>query len=137
MRRVSVGPMGHTDAGGAPVRYVRQVLLKYVLITVAAVLVLPAVGGVHWGQALWMALVATVVLYLVVDRLVLPGAGNSLAVVVDFVLAVGIFMTLPLLMPSPHMDIGGALTAAGAIALIEILYHQFLLQRGPIGPLKH
>ena len=117
-------------------RYARQLLFKYVLIGAVTVLVLPAVARIAWGQALWVAAVATVALYLVVDLVVLPFAGNALAVVVDFLLAFAMFLVAPFLAPGSAVGVGAALTTAGAVAIIEILFHQYLLQRDQAGALR-
>ncbi len=117
-------------------RYARQLLFKYVLIGAATVLVLPAVQRVGWGQALWLAAIATVALYLIGDVLILPFAGNALTVVVDFLVALGVFLAGPVLAPTTTVGVGGALTGAAAVAIIEILYHQYLLQRDASGTVR-
>lgn len=109
---------------------VGTVLVKYLVIAVLAAVILPAVGRVTWAQALVPAAVVAVVAYLVGDRLALPVMGNAGAVVVDFALAVALFWLAPAYVPGVRLGFGGALTAGGAVAVFEILYHQYLLQRG-------
>ena len=127
---------GEWGAGGRSMEYVRQLVFKYVLIGAATVLVLPAVHPVGWGQALWIAAVATVALYLIGDVIVLPFAGNALTVVVDFLLAFAVFLAGPFLAPTAQVGLEGALTGAAAVAIIEVLYHQYVLQRGPSGAVR-
>ncbi len=106
-----------------------ELALKFLLVGIVAELVLPQVGRVNWAQAMWVALVVTVVAYALGDRLALPAWGNAGAVLVDFVLALALFSTTPLLAPGSRLDLGGALVAAGALAIMEILYHQYLMRR--------
>lgn len=105
-------------------------VLKYVVIAFLAAVIMPAVGRVTWTQALVPAAVVAVVSYLIGDRLALRAMGNAGAVVVDFVLALVLFWLAPTYVPGVRLGFGGALTVAGAVAVAEILYHQYLLQRG-------
>ncbi|HVB11273.1 MAG TPA: DUF2512 family protein [Bacillota bacterium] len=109
---------------------VGTLVIKYVVIAALAALILPAVGRVTWTQALVPAAVVAVLTYLLGDRLALRALGNAGAVVVDFALALVLFWLAPVYVPGVRLGFGGALTAAGAVAVAEILYHQYLLERG-------
>lgn len=104
--------------------------VKLVMVAALAAVILPAVGRVTWTQALVPAAVVAVVAYLIGDRIALRRMGNAGAVVVDFVVAVGLFWLAPMYVPGVHLGFGGALTAGGAVAVAEILFHQYLLERG-------
>ena len=101
--------------------------LKYAIVAGLSLLILPAVGRVAWPQALWIALVVAAASHGLGDRLVLPAAGSAGAVVADFALGVALFWAAPFYAPHVRLPFGGALVAGGAVALAEILYHQFLL----------
>ncbi len=103
--------------------------VKYMVVAALSVLILPAVGRVGWAAALLPAAVVTVATYFG-DRLALPAMGNAGAVGVDFALALALFWLAPFYVPGVRLGFGGALTAAGAVATAEIVYHQYLLERG-------
>jgi hypothetical protein len=105
-------------------------VVKYIVIAVLSALILPATSGVTWPVALWIAAVVTVLAYILGDRLVLKAAGNAGAVVADFVLAVGLYWLARFYAPGAVMSFGAALVAGGAVAVAEILFHQFLLEKG-------
>ncbi len=106
------------------------ILVKFVIDTGLLMLILPAVGRVTWAQVLWLGAVVTVVAYVLGDRMVLPAMGNAGAVVADLVVGVGLLSLAPFLAPGARLGFGGALVAGGAVAVAEILYHQYLLERG-------
>lgn len=103
-------------------------LVKYVVVGALSALILPAVGRLHWSLALLPALEVTLATY-AVDRLALPGMGNADTVVLDFAVALALFWAVPLYLPGVRLAFGGALTAAGAVATAEIVYHQYLLRQ--------
>jgi hypothetical protein len=105
-------------------------VVKFLVIAVLLALILPATSRVHWSQALWIAVVVTAVTYVVGDRLVLRTAGNAATVLVDFGLAVLLVWFGPRYAPGAAIPFGAALVAGGAVAVGEILFHQFLLERG-------
>ena len=106
------------------------VVVKYLVIAVLSALILPATSGVHWPVALWIAAVVTGIGYVLGDRFVLRAAGNAGAVVADFVLAVGLYWLAPYYAPGAVVPFGAALVAGGAVGVAEILFHQFLLEKG-------
>lgn len=130
------GPGGGQTGAVGPGRWVgvRETLgtlvVKFVIVAALAAVILPAVGRVSWAQALVPAAVVAVVAYLIGDRIALRSMGNAGAVVVDFVVAVGLFWLAPMYVPGVRLGFGGALTAGGAVAVAEILFHQYLLERG-------
>jgi hypothetical protein len=105
-------------------------VVKYLVIAVLSALILPATSGVHWPWALWIAAVVTAVTYVVGDRMVLHAAGNAAAVVADFVLAVALYWAAPLYAPGAVVPFGAALVAGGAVGVAEILFHQYLQEKG-------
>lgn len=106
-------------------RVLTQLIVKYLMVGVITALVLPAVAAVTIGQALWAALAVTLIAYVLDDVAILPSAGNSAAVLVDFVLATLIFWALPLVMPVA-VSLGPALVTGGAVTVGEILFHTYL-----------
>ena len=104
-------------------------VVKYLIVAALSVLILPAVARVLWPAALWIALVVTGVTYVLGDRIVLAAAGNAAAVVADFAAAVALYWASPLFAPGVAVPFGGALTVGGAVAVAEILFHQFLLEK--------
>lgn len=114
-------------AGVTALRILVQLAVKYVMIGLISVLVLPAVASVTAGRALWAALAVTLFAYLVGDMLVLPGLGNAMAVLADFVLATLVYWVWP----GPAIGFGAALVTGGAVAVAEILFHYYLDRRQP------
>jgi len=104
-------------------------VVKYMVVAALAAFILPAVGRVSWAQALVPAAAVAAATY-IADRLALPAMGNAGAVAIDFALALGLFWLAPLYVPGIRVGFGGALAAAGAVATAEIVYHQYLLERG-------
>ena len=109
---------------------VGTVVVTVVIDTALLMLILPTVGRVTWAQVLWLGLLITVVSYVLGDRMALPAMGNAGAVVADFIVGVGLLSLAPVLAPGVRLQFGGALVAGGAVAVAEILYHQYLLERG-------
>lgn len=120
-----------TQRGGdLPVRSTLLTLaLKYVVIAALSAAILPTVGRVSWLQALLPAAVVALATYLA-DRLVLPALGNGGTVVVDFLLAMALYWLAPAYTPGIRLGVGATLPAAGAVAIAEIVYHQYLVQLG-------
>ncbi len=111
-------------------RVLTQLIIKYLMVGLITVLVLPAVAAVTFGQALWAALLVTLIGYVLGDVGILPRAGNSVAVVADFALATLIYWALPFVMPVA-IGFGPALVTGGAVAVGEILYHMYLTASRP------
>lgn len=105
-------------------------LVKYVPTAVLAAMVLPMVSAVTHTQALVLAIPVTVLSYALVDRGLLHQIGNEGAVLADFALAVAAYWLIPPWLVGVAVHVGGALTAGGAFAISEIVYHQYLLRRG-------
>jgi hypothetical protein len=106
-------------------RVLTQLIIKFLMVGIITVLVLPAVAAVTFGQALWAALIVTLIAYVLGDVGVLPRGGNAAAVFVDFVLATLIFWALPMVMPVA-IGFGPARVTGGAVAVGEILFHMYL-----------
>jgi hypothetical protein len=106
-------------------RVLTQLIVKYLMVAVITVLVLPAVAAVAIGQALWAALIVTLLGYVLGDVGLLPRTGNAAAVLADLILATLVFWALPLVMPVA-VGFGPALVTGGAVAVGEILFHLFL-----------
>jgi len=104
-------------------------LVKYIPTAVLAALILPLVSKVTHVQALALAVPVTIASYAFVDRGLMHQIGNEGAVLADFVLAVLAYWWLPVWLVGVPVHLGGALTAGGAFATSEIVYHQYLLRR--------
>ena len=111
-------------------RVLTQLVIKYLMLGLITVLVLPAGAAVTIGPALWAALIVTLVAYVLGDVLVLPRGGNATAVICDFVLVTLVFWLLPFVMPVA-VGLGAALVTGGAVAVGEILYHLYLNSTRP------
>lgn len=105
-------------------------LIKALLQVGLAEALLPLVGRVPPWPALLMALAVAALTYGLADRLLLQTQDNGRAVLADFLLAVPALRLLGLLLPGVQLPFGGALTVGGAMAVGEILYHQYLLSKG-------
>lgn len=102
------------------------VAIKFAFTALLSAFILPAVALVAYGQAVLLAAIVTAVSYPVGDLSVLPRYGNAATVVVDFLIALLLFRYAPIAMSGTAVGWGGALTAAGGIALAEIVFHTYL-----------
>lgn len=109
---------------------IATLLAKAVIVVGLFEAMLPAVGRVGPVQALWLAAAVGALTYALGDRLALAARGNATAVVLDFIVAVGALYALGRLTPGVRLPFGGALTVGGTLAVAEILFHQYLLQKG-------
>ncbi len=105
-------------------------LLKLALDVGLVELLIPTVGRARPLPAAALGLAVAAVTYVAVDRGLLARAGNALAVVLDFALAVAILWSLARWLPGVRLTFGASLPIAGALSIAEILYHQYLLRQG-------
>lgn len=109
---------------------VTTILIKLLMVTAICEVMLPVVGRVRPLPALWMALAVAVLTYILGDRGLLRSVGNGSVVLAEFILVLLMLFTLGRFIPGVRLPLGGALTVAGALSVAEILYHQYLLEKG-------
>jgi energy-coupling factor transport system permease protein len=68
-------------------KHLTSLLVKFIMIGLISVIILPLFAQISSGQAILIAVVLTVVAYLLGDLMVLPRYGNTTATVLDVVLA--------------------------------------------------
>ncbi|HPZ43387.1 MAG TPA: DUF2512 family protein [Bacillota bacterium] len=68
-------------------KHLTSLLIKFIMIGLISVIILPLFAQISSGQAILIAVVLTAVAYLLGDLMILPRYGNSTATVLDVVLA--------------------------------------------------
>lgn len=110
-------------------------LIKYAAITAVLYLVLPA-GAVAFttAQLLTVSLILTVVAYILGDRIILPAAGNMVAVVADAMIAAAVLWLASALWPGMYLRWGAIGLSALVIGVAEFFFHRYLIARGLVQP---
>ena len=110
-------------------------LTKFAAITAALYLVLPVGGAaLTMGQLLTLSLVLTVVAYVLGDRMILPAAGNAVAVLADGLLAFLILWLAGIMVAAMDLRFGAIVLATSVIGIVEFFFHQYLISRGLVQP---
>lgn len=113
----------------------KALLIKFAGITAALYLALSFGGAASTAaQLLTVALVLTVVAYIVGDRMILPAGGNAVAVVADGLVAMAILWLCGALMPGLDLPFGAIVLATLLIAVVEFFFHRYLIARGLVEP---
>ncbi len=105
-------------------------VIKFLMTLVLAWVAFGLIDGNPWRTILVVALVATVLNYLIGDLLILKAAGNVVASIANGVLAAGAawLMTMGVLVSALKASTLGLLAFAILIAIGEYFFHQYLLQ---------
>lgn len=106
-------------------KHVTALVIKYVMIGAITAILLPLMAPVTVGQALLMALLITIVAYLLGDLMVLVNMGNPSATVSDGVIAALLIWlsSAVFLVAIPWWAI---IVTAAVIAAGEWFFHQYL-----------
>lgn len=109
-------------------RHVVALVIKYVFLLAINAIVLTSVTDATFGQAAAVALVMTVLLYLLGDLFILPNLGNMSAVIADSGLALVIAWLAPIFTAITSVTFGQALVIALLVGVAERFFHMYLRQ---------
>lgn len=109
-------------------RHLVALIIKYVFLLAINAIVLTSVTDATFGQAAVVALVMTVLLYLLGDLFVLPTMGNMSAVIGDAGLALVIAWLAPAYTMISSVTFGQALVIAILVGVAEHFFHGYLRQ---------
>lgn len=108
-------------------KHLTSLLVKFIMIGLISVIILPLFAQISSGQAILIAVVLTVVAYLLGDLMVLPRYGNTTATVLDVVLAaVVIGLSDWMINGFVTLTPAGWVLFLGVLAKGEWLFHKYL-----------
>jgi hypothetical protein len=108
-------------------KHLTSLLVKFIMIGLISVIILPLFAQISSGQAILIAVVLTVVAYLLGDLMVLPRYGNTTATVLDVVLAaVVIGLSDWMINGFVTLTPAGWVLFLGVLAIGEWLFHKYL-----------
>jgi hypothetical protein len=111
--------------GEGILRHISALALKFVVVAVILEIILMTMTNLSFGSILWIAVGVTLVAYVVGDLLILPRSNNTMATIVDVLLAFGAIMLFGAFVYG-NIRLIDALVASIGIGIGEILFHRFM-----------
>lgn len=105
---------------------IASLLIKFFMILIAAWLAVTFIAANAWTWALWLAVITTVVSYIVGDRFILPNYGKNIATLADGLLAVAILFIMDLASPDLRIRIMSLVSFGLLVAAAEHFFHRYL-----------
>lgn len=105
--------------------HVRALAVKFLLNGVIILAVLSLLGDVDAATAIYIALIITIVAYILGDLLILPAFGNTTASISDGIMAFLITWIIPFVVPGLTITLGTALAVGAAIGVGEWFFHKY------------
>ncbi len=109
-------------------------LFKFLMTLVVSGIAFAAIAGNAFKWILFVAVLATVIDYLVGDLLILPLVGSFIGAIINGVLAALIAFALALIAPGFTTTTPSVLTFAVLVAVGEYFFHQYLLKADKVEP---
>ncbi len=111
-------------------------VVKFVLTFVLAWIAFGLVNSVGWRSIFLVAIVATVVNYIIADLLVLRASSNIAAAIVDGIIAAAVawLFTMGALVQAMRADTTGIVVFGVLVAVGEYFYHQYLERAEKVTP---
>jgi hypothetical protein len=106
-------------------------LIKIIVLGAVIYLILPTVGRVPSMDRVIIAVVATVVTYLIGDLLILPRWGSMVTAVADVLLIWASIMVTAMFLTTTSVTWSGALIIGVIGGVIEWFFHMFLKETPP------
>jgi hypothetical protein len=106
--------------------HVRALILKVLMIGVITVLVLSLFRGIRPADSISIAIVITVVAYVLGDLLILPAYGNTAASISDGIIAFLITWLTPFVATNIPVTIGNALAVGILVGAAEWFFHKYV-----------
>ena len=109
-------------------------LIKFAVTFFAAWITLGFLAGNPIGPVFWIALVGTVVNYLVGDLLILPGFGNTIASLGDGIMGAFVAFIMGIFFEGFFATFFGYFLYAVLIVVAEFIFHAFLRKSEKVAP---
>ena len=110
-------------------RHLTAVIMKFVALTAILYIALGVIMDTPVTDILIMGLVLTAVSYILGDLMILPAAGNSIAVLSDIVLATILLWVLGNAMDNSAGALVNALAVSFFIGIGEWLFHNYMQEK--------
>ncbi len=109
-------------------------LFKFLMTLVFTGIAFGFIGGNTFMRVLLVAILGTVIDYLVGDLLILPKVGSFIGAIINGVLAAGIAFVVSMVIPAFTITTFSVLTFAILIGVGEYFFHQYLLRTEEVEP---
>lgn len=106
--------------------HVRALIIKVLMIGVITMLILSLFRGIRPLDSIYIAIVITLVAYVLGDLLILPAYGNLAASVSDGVIAFLITWLTPFVATNIPVTVGSALGVGVLVGLGEWFFHKYV-----------
>ena len=113
------------------VDHTRNLLIKIIVLGAIIYMILPSVGRMPGADRLVVALVTSVVTYLLGDLFVLPRWGRTTAAIVDVFLTWGLVLITTAMITVASITWQGGLLIGVIAGVIEWFFHVFLKESPP------
>lgn len=105
--------------------HVRALIIKVLMIGVITVAVLSMFRGVSPMNSIWLAIIITIVAYIIGDLLILPTYGNLSASIADGIIAFLVTWLTPFVVTRISISVGTALTVGALVGIGEWFFHKY------------
>lgn len=105
--------------------HVRALIIKFLMIGVITVAVLSVFRGLSPRNSIMLALIITIVAYILGDLLILPAFGNLSASISDGIIAFLITWLTPFVVTRITITAGTALTVGVLVGVGEYFFHKY------------
>lgn len=114
----------------------RNLILKFLILGIVAVLVLPFYTTVTTWQTLGASLVIAIIAYAISNLVILPRYGGISALVSDAIIFTLILWAMPFIMPGVFMPFTAAVITGVVAAVAEWIFIRYL-QVEPVGNVEN
>ena len=101
-------------------------LIKFLMVTVALEIILNMLTDLTFTDILYIAIAVTLLAYIIGDLIVLPASNNTVATIVDGVIALTIIYTSNYLWDVRYISFYDALVAAAVLGVGEWFFHKYV-----------
>ena len=106
--------------------HVRALIIKVLMIGVITMVVLSMFRGITPADSIYIAIVITLVAYVLGDMLILPAYGNLAASISDGIIAFLIAWLTPFVAPNIPVTLGNALAVGALVGIGEWFFHKYV-----------
>ncbi len=106
--------------------HVRALIIKVLMIGIINLVVLSMFRGIAPLDSIYLAIVITVVAYVLGDLLILPAYGNLAASISDGIIALLIAWLTPFVAPNIPVTFGNAFAVGILVGIGEWFFHKYM-----------